>query len=43
MSNTLLHQYGPWALIRGGSEGISLCLRDIWRLSVPQLPDAGAP
>ena len=25
MSNTLLQQYGPWALIAGGSEGIGLC------------------
>jgi short-subunit dehydrogenase len=25
MSNTLLQQYGPWAVIAGGSEGIGLC------------------
>jgi uncharacterized protein len=25
MSNTLLQQYGPWALVAGGSEGIGLC------------------
>jgi short-subunit dehydrogenase len=25
VSNTLLQQYGPWALIAGGSEGIGVC------------------
>lgn len=34
MSNTLLQQYGPWALIAGGSEGIGLAF-------ARQLADAG--
>ena len=29
MSNTHLQQYGPWALIAGGSEGIGLCFARI--------------
>lgn len=28
MSNNLLEQYGPWALIAGGSEGIGLCFAE---------------